>query len=54
MIEEFKARVNANPNARFTLKEQGQKLEEKNDIIYEKGNKFYQLFMEKPFLVRVA
>lgn len=54
MIEEFKEYVKANPKARFVekgLSNRGIRLVEKHEIKYERSNKYYQLFMEKPFLV---
>lgn len=54
MINEFKAYVEKNPKARFVekaLDNRGIRLVNKNKIIYDKSKKFYQLFLEKPFLV---
>lgn len=54
MIDEFKVYIAANPNARFvekSLTSKDIKLVEKQEIKYDKSNKFYQHFMENPFLV---
>ena len=54
MIKEFLSFTKANPNARFVeknLANRGIKLVERNEIKFDKSEKFYQLFMEKPFLV---
>ena len=54
MIDEFKTFLKENPKARFVEKSKvnrGIKLVKRSEIVYDKSNKFYQLFMEKPFLV---
>lgn len=54
MTNEFKSYVTANPNARFvekSIENRGMKLVDIHEIQYDKSNKFYQHFMEKPFLV---
>ena len=54
MINEFKAYLEENPNARFVekaLHNRGVRLVEKHEIVYDESEIFYQHFMEKPFLV---
>ena len=54
MIKEFQTYVAANPNAKFVEKNLGNrgiKLVERHEIKFTKTSKFYQRFMEKPFLV---
>lgn len=53
-INEFKAFVKANPSTRFVEKlhaNRGIKLVEHHEINFNRSSKFYQVFMEKPFLV---
>ena len=54
MKDDFKAYVEAHPKARFVekgIRNRNIKLVEKDEIKYDKSWKFYQHFMEKPFLV---
>lgn len=53
-IKVFQNYVEKNPNARFVEKSimnRGIRLVKKDEIIYELNELFYQLFMERPFLV---
>lgn len=54
MIDDFKTYVKANPHARFVEKalgNRGVRLVEKDEINFKETNKYYQHFMENPFLV---
>lgn len=53
-INEFKSYAKANPSTRFVEKlysNRGVKLVEPHEINFNRSQKFYQVFMEKPFLV---
>lgn len=53
-IDQFKDFMSKNPQARFVeknLNNRGIRLVEQHEIKYDKSKKFYQLFMERPFLV---